>query len=318
MPETSCIELAKLCKATGDSLRLEILHVLARDSYGVLELSELFDVKQSGMSHHLKTLANAGLVTTRREGNSIFYRRSTVLPEEPFATLKHAVFESVLGLSLSAEQTKRLQAVHQERSKASRQFFVENADKFRKQQDLIAAYPSYGPTVAEQVRHLPGNKRSALEIGPGEGEFLDVLSTAFDEVIAIDNSEAMLTKARQLGSHQGLRNIEFVLGDTGTLRDFPKRFDCAVVNMVLHHTPSPQQIFLDLSAALKSEATLVVTELCQHNQEWVKEACGDLWMGFAPEDLDQWAQNANLNLGQSSFLALRNGFQIQIRQFLKP
>ena len=36
---------------------VEILRVLARDSLGVLELSEVFAVKQSLMSHHLKSSA---------------------------------------------------------------------------------------------------------------------------------------------------------------------------------------------------------------------------------------------------------------------
>ena len=37
--------LAQLLKAAGDDLRLTILQVLARDSYGVLELAEAFAVK---------------------------------------------------------------------------------------------------------------------------------------------------------------------------------------------------------------------------------------------------------------------------------
>lgn len=42
----------------------------------MLELAQIFDVGQSGMSHHLKVLAQAELVATRREGNAIFYRRA--------------------------------------------------------------------------------------------------------------------------------------------------------------------------------------------------------------------------------------------------
>ena len=68
--------LATLCKAAGDPLRVDILRVLRHNAYGVLELSEILDIGQSGMSHHLKILTKAGLTATRREGNSIFYRRS--------------------------------------------------------------------------------------------------------------------------------------------------------------------------------------------------------------------------------------------------
>lgn len=68
--------LAALCKASGDALRLNVLRALANDSFGVLELAQIFDIGQSGMSHHLKVLAQADLVATRREGNAIFYRRA--------------------------------------------------------------------------------------------------------------------------------------------------------------------------------------------------------------------------------------------------
>ncbi|HBQ14826.1 MAG TPA: ArsR family transcriptional regulator, partial [Myxococcales bacterium] len=40
--------LAPIFKAGGDPLRLEILRVLRRDTFGVLELSQLFDMRQSG------------------------------------------------------------------------------------------------------------------------------------------------------------------------------------------------------------------------------------------------------------------------------
>ena len=47
----------------------------------------------------------------------------------------------------------------------------------------------------------------------------------------------------------------------------------------------------------------------------MRDTCGDLWLGFEENDLNHWAQKACLQIGQSSFLSLRNGFQIQIRVF---
>ena len=49
--------LAAFLKAAGDPLRLEVLQVLGQNSFGVLELCEIMAIKQSGMSHHLKVLA---------------------------------------------------------------------------------------------------------------------------------------------------------------------------------------------------------------------------------------------------------------------
>lgn len=64
--------LAAFCKAAGEPLRLNILRALSNDSFGVLELAHIFATGQSGISHHLKVLTQAGLVTSRREGNAIF------------------------------------------------------------------------------------------------------------------------------------------------------------------------------------------------------------------------------------------------------
>ncbi|MFH7346928.1 ArsR family transcriptional regulator, partial [Pseudomonas syringae pv. tagetis] len=64
--------------------------------------------------------------------------------------------------------------------------------------------------------------------------------------------------------------------------------------------------------------SLVVTELCCHDQCWAREACGDLWLGFEPEDLAHWAIAAGLVLVESLYVGLRNGFQIQVCHFQRP
>jgi ArsR family transcriptional regulator len=40
-----------------------------------------------------------------------------------------------------------------------------------------------------------------------------------------------------------------------------------------------------------------------------------LWLGFEPEQLTEWAQQAGLDDIASIFLAQRNGFQVQVRLF---
>lgn len=311
-------QLASLLKAAGDPLRLEILRVLARDSFGVLELCRLFDSKQSGMSHHLKVLTSAGLLTSRREGNSIFYRRAYLNPGHPFASLQQQLFACVDQLPLSEELNQALSQLQQERSAASLAFFAENAHKFRAQQDLIASYPVYAEQVTQLLQATPLPARDlVLEVGPGEGEFLKHLSQGFKQVIALDNAASMLDKARALATQQGLRNVEFILGDTASLLEHRVLADCIVVNMVLHHTPSPADIFRDLSGVLVPGGALLICDLCRHEQTWAREACGDLWQGFEPEDFSRWGSAAGLREGQSVYFALRNGFQIQLRQFFK-
>ena len=112
-------ELAALCKAAGDTLRLNVLRALANDSFGVLELAQIFATGQSGISHHLKVLAQAGLVATRRECNAIFYRRA-LPPRELFGGKLHAaLLDEVESLQLPDAVQTRITAVHAQRAAAS-------------------------------------------------------------------------------------------------------------------------------------------------------------------------------------------------------
>ena len=312
--------IASLCKAGADPLRMVVLRLLARDSFGVLELAQIVDCTQSGMSHHLKVLAGAGLVAKRREGNSIFYRRADRALVPALAPLQDSLLASADQLALDAPVLDRLETVQAERAERSRLFFDEHAAAFRQQQELIAEYALYGAQTAQQIAAaFPRRGGLALEIGPGEGAFLGELSNRFAHVVAVDSSPLMLAQARQRIAADGLANIELIEGDTRHPRLQGLNADCAVLNMVLHHVASPAALFRDLAASLAPGGQLFVTDLCYHGQGWVQLACGDLWLGFEPEELGQWATAAGLvERGSGIYLAQRNGFRVQIRQFELP
>ena len=311
--------LLAFCKASADQLRLSILRILSRDSYGVLELCRIFDCKQSGMSHHLKILANAGLVITRREGNSIFYRRPHRNHNDSLNHLQQALITAIDCQPITLDIQRKIDAVQNERAANSARFFDENADLFSQQQEQVAAYDLYGPNTIEllSASFNANNYGSVLEVGPGEGAFLAELAPRFQYVYAIDNSQQMLDKAASFAETRGLSNITFIHGDTKVQQLQDLQVDCAVVNMVSHHLPSPADIFFDLAKVLKKDGQLFVTDLCSHDQNWARESCGDVWLGFEPDDLTLWAENAGFKTGENIFLAQRNGFRVQIRQFTK-
>ena len=312
-----CDELAALCKAGGDPLRLNVLRALANDSFGVLELAQIFAIGQSGMSHHLKVLAQAGLVATRREGNAIFYRRALPHTELLGGRLHAALLDEVDDLTLPGEVQSRIGLVHRQRAAASQDFFSRVAEKFRAQQDLIAGLPQYRESVLALLDKLNfTDTATAIEVGPGDGSFLPELARRFARVTALDNSPAMLELARQVCEREALANVGLQLADA--LNGASPTADCVVLNMVLHHFAAPADALKRLAGLLQPGGSLLVTELCSHNQSWAREACGDLWLGFDQDDLARWATAAGLVPGESLYVGLRNGFQIQVRHFQRP
>lgn len=309
--------LTSLCKAGGDALRLNILRVLANDSFGVLELAQIFATGQSGISHHLKVLTQAGLLATRREGNAIFYRRALPQSDCLGGTLHAALLEEVDRLLLPPEVQARIAAVHTQRSAASQDFFARMAGSFQARQDLIAGLPHYRDSVLALLDALNFDaSATALEVGPGDGSFLPELAQRFARVVALDNSPAMLELARRLCEEHGLNNVDLKLADA--LHDDCPAADCVVLNMVLHHLAAPGEAMKQLARLVKAGGSLLVTELCSHNQSWAREACGDLWLGFEQDDLAHWADAAGLTPGESLYIGLKNGFQIQARHFTRP
>ncbi len=310
-------QLAALCKAGGDALRLNVLRALSSDSFGVLELAQIFAIGQSGISHHLKVLAQAGLVATRREGNTIFYRRTLPQNDSLGGALHAALLEEVDGLALPEEVQARISTVHTQRSAASEDFFARMAGSFQARQDLIAGLPQYRDSVVALLEALSFDAQAtALEVGPGDGSFLPELAGRFTRVTALDNSLAMLELAKAHCERQALGNVELKLADA--LHDDCSPADCVVLNMVLHHLAAPGEALKQLARLVRAGGSLLITELCSHNQGWAREACGDLWLGFEQDDLARWAAAAGLAPGESIYIGLKNGFQIQARAFTRP
>jgi DNA-binding transcriptional ArsR family regulator/ubiquinone/menaquinone biosynthesis C-methylase UbiE len=312
-PDISAITV--LCKAAGDPLRMQILKVLQQNAYGVLELCQIFDIRQSAMSHHLKILANAGLVATRREGTTIFYRRNPRNKNVALQALQQKLFSTVDDSSLDAALEEHLKQINNERASASVEFFNRNVARFEENQDLIASWADYGDSVESFLDSSVATSGTAIEVGPGYGQFLGKLSSRFDQVIALDNAREMLDQCKSRATQQGLNNIQFILGDTCIAQTQGLKADCLSLNMVLHHNPTPADIIADCASLLNKDGVLLVTDLCAHDQEWVRDTCGDLWLGFEPEELTRWAKRAGLAEGNSLYLTQRNGFRIQLRQF---
>ena len=73
MNEDGLFSMAELFRVFGDSTRIKILCALFEQERNVTEICELVGMSQSAISHQLRLLKQADLVTARREGKTMVY-----------------------------------------------------------------------------------------------------------------------------------------------------------------------------------------------------------------------------------------------------
>ena len=74
--------MGRVFRALGDVHRLQILDMLSEQEMNAGEILEAVDVVQSTLSHHMKTLTDAGLVGARRSGKWTYYTVNETALEE--------------------------------------------------------------------------------------------------------------------------------------------------------------------------------------------------------------------------------------------
>ena len=75
----------KAFKAIADPTRREILALLRNGERTAGELAEHFDMTKPSMSHHFTVLKDADLITSRRDGQQIWYALNTTVVQDLLA-----------------------------------------------------------------------------------------------------------------------------------------------------------------------------------------------------------------------------------------
>ena len=77
IPATAALALAPAFKALGDPVRLQLMSMIASAEGGeicVCDLTPAFELSGPTISHHLRTLREAGLVSAERRGSWVYYQ----------------------------------------------------------------------------------------------------------------------------------------------------------------------------------------------------------------------------------------------------
>src|SRR3954470_4922767 len=177
----------------SDATRGRMLLVLERHELTVTELCAVLQLPQSTVSRHLKTLADASWVTSRRDGTSRYY---TVALDERDAHTRRlwSLLRERFGSTPGADQdARRLKSVLGRRQSKSEEFFASAAGQWdRLRRDLFGA--------ASALHALPAlldRSWTAGDLGCGTGETSAALAPFVARTIAVDRSGEMLQAARR-------------------------------------------------------------------------------------------------------------------------
>jgi rhodanese-related sulfurtransferase len=89
---------AEVAKALASGRRAEIADLLSQGERPVEEIAGELGQSAANTSHHLRAMARAGILTTRREGTRIFYRLASERVAELWAAMRDVAAEQVAGL----------------------------------------------------------------------------------------------------------------------------------------------------------------------------------------------------------------------------
>ncbi len=73
IPEDKLENIVEIIKALGHHDRLQIVNILSKREYHVMELVKLLGALQSQTSQKLSILKNHGVLKSRRDGNKTYY-----------------------------------------------------------------------------------------------------------------------------------------------------------------------------------------------------------------------------------------------------
>jgi rhodanese-related sulfurtransferase len=94
---------AEVAKALASGRRAEIVDVLAQGERSVEQLAEEIGQSVSNTSHHLRSMARAGVLRTRREGTRIVYMLASDRVGDVWAAMRDIATEHVAGINRLAD-----------------------------------------------------------------------------------------------------------------------------------------------------------------------------------------------------------------------
>ena len=309
---------ASLFRLLGDEARLRLLRLLSLERLNVTELTAILGIAQSGVSRHLGLLKDAGLVSEQREGGYTFFRLAPGLADAadglaPLAALLTAEFEATSRTEIGKADAARLAEVQRLR----KENFDVHAGPDTNERQLVPGRS--WAAWARALGHLLPPLRVA-DLGCGEGYLTIEASRWAARVIAVDRSAVVLKRARALATRRRVRNVIWKRGELEKLPLRDASVDVSLLSQALHHAPDPARALAEAARVVVPGGRVLVLDLREHEEKWVKQRLGDRWLGFDDEQLAKLLKGAGLTDVRVTVGARRTGdpFAVIVASGRKP
>lgn len=266
--------MLKSLKLLSDPTRLRILMLVGTDALSVAELQEILGMGQSRISTQLSQLKTEGLVSDERSGKNNMYSCTADADLMEVARLAAAEVAEV-----EADRAA-LRHLLRKRKDTARAYFDELAGRFGR--DYVPGR-SWKALAEALIKVL--NYKVVADLGAGEGTLAQLLAQRAEKVIAVDLSPKMVEFGQALALQNGLKNLEFRLGDIEEPPIEAGTLDLAILSQALHHAEHPQSAIDAAFRILKPGGRLIVLDLVHHSFEQARELYADRWLGFTESAL---------------------------------
>ena len=287
----------KSLRALADPTRLRIVALLEKDEISVNELQEITRLGQSRISTHLGLLAETGIVQSRRDGKRTFYRLSV----HPDAHVREFIRLAMRGAKELPEHDAdhaNLKRVLARRHEQAQVYFNQVAGRFDRSYGPGRSWEAFGHLL---LRILP--PITVADLGSGEGLLSELLARRCAKVIAVDNSEKMVEFGAKKAKKNGLKNLEFRLGDLENPPIDAESVDLVILSQALHHASEPALAVKAAARLLKPGGQIMILDLHEHEFAKAKELYGDRWLGFTESALHRWLEEAGFKKIEVSIVA---------------
>jgi ArsR family transcriptional regulator len=283
-------QVVEILRGAGESTRLRILALLAREEMAVMELCRVLGQSQPRVSRHLKVLADAGLVERFPDGAWVFYR----LGGDPGA---RALVDQVLALVSPADATRlrdaeRLVGVSAERASQASSYFAENAEHWDEIRSLHTAEAAVEAAILDAAGEGPFER--LVDLGTGSGRMLTLLGAKAKRAVGLDLSRQMLNVARSHVASAGLADCELRHGDILRTGLPAAQADLVIVHQVLHYLGDPGAAVAEAARLAAPGGKVLIVDFAPHDLEFLRAEHRHRRLGFLDEEMARWLSESGL------------------------